>query len=262
MKACKNKILIPGILFGILCLTSCEDFWDHCVDGNGEYASQTRQLESFDQIQVSGDFNVQIDTGRASSAVVEVDENLLDMVETHVSENKLIIKTRNNHCLRPSHPITITVNTPSVSEIHLEGSGYIHCYGLRTDELNILLEGSGQIECYDIEASVVTADLEGSGLISSSLSAENLTALLEGSGEIRMNGASANSDLKITGSGHIKADQVISDVCTAYISGSGQIETRVNNVLDVTIIGSGIVYYTGDPTVESYISGSGKIVHQ
>jgi hypothetical protein len=47
-----------------------------------------------------------------------------------------------------------------------------------------------------------------------------------------------------------------------YISGSGLADTRVQDTLDVTIIGSGIVYYTGNPNIESYISGSGKIVER
>jgi hypothetical protein len=223
---------------------------------------ETRQLETFDQIQVSGDFDVQIDTGRESSVVVETDENLLDLVVTHVSGNKLIIETRDNHCLNPSRPIEITINTPAVKEIILEGSGYINCYGLRTEELTIELDGSGQIECYEVEASSVTLDLQGSGLIAGSLLTGNVEAQLEGSGEIRMNGESVSSDLRITGSGHVRADQLESDVCVAYISGSGQINTLVNNVLDVTIIGSGLVYYKGNPTVDSYVSGSGKVIHQ
>jgi hypothetical protein len=258
----QRLLLLPGIFFSLIFFISCEDLWNHCVDGNGTRMFETRQLESFDQIQISGDFDVQIDTGRESSVVVETDENLLDLVVTHVSGNKLIIETRDDHCLNPSRPIEITINTPTASEIILEGSGYINCYGLRTEELTIELDGSGQIECYEVEATSVTIDLQGSGMISSSLTTGNLEAQLEGSGEIRLNGASVSSDLKITGSGHIRADQVDTDVCVAYISGSGQINTLVNNALDVTIIGSGLVYYKGNPTVDSYVSGSGKVIHQ
>jgi len=262
MKTQRKYFLLPGIFFSLILFISCEDIWNYCVDGNGTRMYETRQLESFSRIQVSGDFDVQIDTSRESSVVVEADENLLDLVVTHVSGDKLIIESRDDHCLRPSRPIEIKIKTSSVSEIILEGSGYINCYGLRTEDLTIELDGSGQIECYEVEATSVTLDLQGSGMISTSLLTENLEARLEGSGEIRMNGESVNSDYKITGSGHISADQLESDVCVAYISGSGQINTLVNNVLDVTIIGSGMVYYKGNPTVESYVSGSGKVIHQ
>jgi hypothetical protein len=55
---------------------------------------------------------------------------------------------------------------------------------------------------------------------------------------------------------------MITDTCSCYISGSGRIDTRVNNLLNVTITGSGMVYYFGNPVVASYISGSGKVIHQ
>ena len=262
MKTLKNKYLIPVFVLTGLLLTSCEDLWNRCVDGNGNRAADNRALQSFSRVQVNGDFEVQIDTGRISSAIVEADENLVDLIVTHVSGNKLIIETRNGACLRPSHPIEITINTQALDEITLNGSGFVYCYGLETEELSINLSGSGQIECYEAEASVVNVDLEGSGLINSSLVSENLTTQLEGSGEIRLSGESVNADHKIIGSGQINAGQVITDVSIVYISGSGIVETRVNSALDVTIIGSGIVYYTGNPVLESYISGSGKVVER
>lgn len=262
MTTFRNILLLCGILLTCLFISSCEDIWNRCIDGNGTLAYATRELQPFEKIQVNGDFEVQIDTGSESSVVIKADENLLDLVVTHVSGDQLIIEPRNNDCLRPSHRILITVTTPVLSDIHLDGSGYIHCQGLETDELAINLQGSGEIMFYSAKATSAVVYLQGSGLISCGAFTENLTAQLEGSGEITMNGASVNADLKIIGSGRINADQMTTDVCYAYISGSGRIDTQVNNALDITIIGSGMVVYRGNPTVESYISGSGKVIHQ
>jgi len=60
----------------------------------------------------------------------------------------------------------------------------------------------------------------------------------------------------------MRASQLNTDVCVAYFSGSVIIDTDVNNTLDVTIIGSGVVNYFGNPVITSDISGSGKIVRQ
>jgi hypothetical protein len=75
-------------------------------------------------------------------------------------------------------------------------------------------------------------------------------------------GESISGDHKIIGSGSINAAQLNSDVAIVYISGSGVVDVDVNNALDVTIIGSGKVYYTGNPTVEDYISGSGEVIER
>jgi hypothetical protein len=257
-----NKTNLPIVLLFLACLASCEDMWNHCVDGNGQRTSQTRDLPAFERIQVNGDFDVQVDTGHASSALLQADENLLSYIVTHVSGDKLIIEAKNGICLRPSHPIEIIVTAPVIRNLEMNGSGSMYCYGLHSDELLIRLIGSGQVECYQLQVTSVNYELEGSGTINSTVTTENLAARLEGSGEIKLNGTAVSSDLRLIGSGRIKAGQLNTDTCLAYISGSGTTDTDVNLALDVTIIGSGIVYYSGNPVVESSISGSGKIIKQ
>jgi hypothetical protein len=223
MKSRIGTTLFSGLLFAALGLTSCEDMWNHCVDGNGYRSNVTRTMGSFNEVIVNGEFEVQIDTGRASSVFIDGDENLLDLVVTHVSGNQLIIETEDHTCLQPTHPIVVTVTTPDLSGIHLNGSGKVNCDGLHTDELSLYLDGSG---------------------------------------EMGLNGVAGNAEYNILGSGHIQGGEMITDTCSCYISGSGRIDTRVNNLLNVTITGSGMVYYFGNPVVESYISGSGKVIHQ
>jgi hypothetical protein len=260
MKTLNYKRYIPVLFMTGLLFTSCEDLSNHTVDGNGNRTTDTRSLQAFRLVQLNGDFEVQIDTGSVFSALVEADENLIDLIVTYVSGNKLIIESANGTSLKPTHPIQITITTTALDEITLNGSGYVYCYGLETGELTMNLAGSGQIECYDVKSSTVNAQLEGSGLINCRLVSENLTASIEGSGEIKLSGESLNTDYKIIGSGQIKANYLNTGVSVVYISGSGVADTRVSNALDVTIMGSGIVYYTGNPSVESSISGSGKVI--
>jgi hypothetical protein len=262
MKNIKNKTILAMFGISLLSLTACEDLWDDSVEGNGNRGIEHRTLQTFNSIEVNGDFEVQIDIGSIPEAVVEADENLLDLIVTHVSGGKLIIEERDGVNLKPSHTIEITVTTPSINEISLNGSGLIYNYGLEAEELYINLAGSGRIECDNLVATSAEFELEGSGSINCGVSSENLKSKLEGSGEIKLSGDCINADHKIIGSGKIKASQVVSDVCVVYISGSGIADTHVNEALDVTIIGSGIVYYTGDPTIDSYISGSGKIIER
>ena len=243
-------------------MSSCDNLWDSCIEGNGYRITETRDLNGFEQIQINGEFDVDIDTGSTYSVKIQSDENLMDVIVTHVSGNRLIIESRNGTCLRPSSPIEMVVTVPFLTSVTLNGSGSIYCFGMDVEELNVTLTGSGQISMLQVTSTGMDLELEGSGIINASGVAENVTADLEGSGEIRITGNAVNTDLKIIGSGRIKAGSLVTEVCYAYISGSGIINTHVVNALDVTIIGSGIVYYAGDPVVESYISGSGKVVQQ
>jgi hypothetical protein len=262
MKTFKHKLLLPVLMMTGFLYTSCEEMWDRCVDGNGDRRIENRTLQSFSRVEVNGDFEVQIDTGYGPSASIEADENLMDLIVTHVSGNKLIIETRNGACIKPSNPIEITIGTETLEEISLNGSGFVYCYGLNTEDLSLNLAGSGQIDCNNAVALSADIQLEGSGSIKCDVVSENLTTKLEGSGEIRLSGDCLSADHTIIGSGKIKAGQVTSNVCVVYISGSGITETHVNTSLDVTIIGSGIVYYTGNPTLSTFISGSGKVIER
>lgn len=248
------------LLLTCMLFTACDDIWDRNIDGNGNRDVETRSLESFSSVEINGDFDVQVDIGASSKAVIETDENLMQYVITHVSGNKLIIETRDDVNLRPSRPIEVTITTPAIEQLELNGSGYVYCYGLETEELSVHLAGSGQIEFYNTVASSAEIELDGSGYISGELFVENLTTKIEGSGEIRAEGTSISTNHKIIGSGRINADEVIAGVSTVYISGSGIIDTYASEALDVTIIGSGIVYYEGNADLDSYISGSGKVI--
>jgi len=121
--------------------------WNHCTEGNGHQSVETRTLPEFTRIEINGDFKVQVDTGSPSFVLVEADENLQDLIVTHVSGDKLVIESRNGDCLNPSHPIEISITTPSVNSIELNGSGYVYFYGLNAEDLVLRLSGSGQIEC-------------------------------------------------------------------------------------------------------------------
>lgn len=258
----KKHISAVILITALLSFTSCDELWEECIHGNGNLITETRTLPPFSQIQVNGDFDVQVDTGLESNVLINADENLTDLIVTHVSGDRLVIETRDDYRLRPTRTIRLQVSTPSVTGLVIKGSGQIYCNGVRSDQLDLGVEGSGNLECFNVEASLAECHVEGSGNITGSLVTENLTGQLEGSGEIRLTGSSATAELRILGSGHIRASQFTTDVCVAYISGSGNIDTHVLNSLDATIIGSGMVYYSGNPAVESYISGSGRIVHQ
>jgi hypothetical protein len=258
----KNRIIPAICLIALFSLSSCEELWEECIRGNGSITSETRTLTNFDRIQVNGDFDVEVDTGADPQVWINTDENLMDFVVTHVSGNRLVIEDRDDYRLKPSRTIRVKVTAPALSALELHGSGHLYCNGVAADELDLSVEGSGNLECFNAGISMLTSSVEGSGSITGSMTAENLTSRIEGSGEIRLTGESASAELRVIGSGHIRASQLYTNACVAYISGSGNIDTHVSGSLDVTIIGSGMVYYSGDPAVETYISGSGRVIHQ
>jgi len=92
----------------------------------------------------------------------------------------------------------------------------------------------------------------------------NLTASINGSGYIFIGNSQYNTaSYSINGSGDIDAGSTKVEEANAHISGSGNIELKANIKLKATIVGSGSIFYLGNPTtVETQVSGSGKIIRR
>jgi hypothetical protein len=259
----KNLIYITGIVVIATLLVSCEGIWPNCVDGNGVITTQQRIVGSFERVQSDGDFEVFIYPGDESSLEIEADENLMGFIVTRVYHDELIVETRHGDCLRSSGPVRITVTTPNLTGLELNGSGRIWCDSLATSTFRADLDGSGTIQCEYLEASAVDLEISGSGTMRMDGIFEQTQATIEGSGEIIISGESVDTDLDIIGSGKITGNNMLTSSCHVNISGSGTISTWVTDLLDVEISGSGTVYYYGEPpVVNTHISGSGQVINK
>lgn len=235
----KTRIIITLTFLALLGLNSCNEFFG-CIRGNGRIAFEERIVGNFDEIESNGNFYVRVIRSSRTTLSVETDENLLPYIRTFINGNTLVIETRNDRCIRSAEPIYITVETPSIEELHLNGSGTIECNNVTTERMDLFMAGSGRIECR--------------GLL-----LEYARARISGSGDIILGGETEVADYTITGSGQIRGLDLYAETVFADITGSGNIYTTANTVLDVTISGSGNVYYQGNPEISSDISGSGSI---
>jgi hypothetical protein len=67
-------------------------------------------------------------------------------------------------------------------------------------------------------------------------------------------------ELSLLGSCSFKGFSLSADYCQVDISGSGNCEISAAKGLDVSIDGSGSVYYKGTPSIKDHISGSGLVI--
>ena len=259
----KNLLYITGIVFIASFMSSCEGIWPNCVDGNGVIITQQRTVGSFYRMESNGDFQVYVYPGDENTVEVEADENLMGFIVTRVYKDELIIETRHRDCLRSSGPVRITVTTPDLNSIELNGSGRIWCDSLAPGNFNVDLDGSGDIQCVNVQASSLNVELSGSGTIRMDGIFDQTDAEVDGSGDIILSGESITAELDVAGSGNITGNNMLANSCYADISGSGSISIWVTDLLDVEISGSGSVYYYGEPSaVNTHISGSGQVIRK
>lgn len=237
MKTIKQFIYLSSLVL-LSGASSCID--DIMIKGNGIQASEARIVSVFEKVKSSGSFEVHVTQGDETNAIISADENLLQYIETSVSDNTLNIDIRGTHSVQNRLPMEIFITTPVLEGVKLSGSGIITTDYFKSNEMDVILSGSG--------------------IIKTAFDANKADVLISGSGKVELSGNVNKADLKISGSGNIDALDLLTKDCDTATSGSGDMWISVDRLLDAKISGSGNVFFSGESAVESHISGSGKII--
>ena len=212
------------------------------VDGNGVMKKETRDVSDFKKVEVAGPFDVVLVQGNSFKIEIEADENLMQYIRVKKNEGRLEISEKEGYELRSKSGIKIRLQMPVVDEVTLEGSGSVRG--------ETKLENSDNIEI----------KIAGSGDISLEIKSPAVDVEIGGSGRATLSGSTRKLDISIGGSGDCLADDLLSEDCEVSIGGSGTARVFASVSLNVSVGGSGDVYYRGEPkNVKKSIGGSGSV---
>lgn len=212
------------------------------IKGNGKVITETRKISSFDKVNVGGSFDVYLIDGTEGKLTLEGEENILKYIETEVKNGKLNVHFKQNTNIKATKKLTVTIPFEKIEAVALGGSGNV-------------------IAKKHIKADVVSFGLGGSGNIIASVDANTVKTSIGGSGNIMLKGKSDNLKCSIGGSGNVKAYDLKTSSLKASIAGSGDVLASVKNKIKATIVGSGSVYYKGNPSdIDKTSLGSGSVI--
>ncbi len=230
----KKQISFLAFLFNIWFLAACNPR----LEGSGNSVTEDRNIPGFENVAVSGDFNVYISYNATQQAVrLSGEDNVLPHIELEVKNKKLTIKYDRNYRHSNHKTVAVYLNLPAVYSLDLSGSGEV------VSTLNTVSE----------------TNISGSGNLETVSNAAELKATISGSGNTVLRGEIQKVSCKISGSGEIHAFELATKEADATISGSGSCDVNVSESLKATISGSGNVTYKGSPQVTVSVSGSGKV---
>ncbi|MGB3588466.1 MAG: head GIN domain-containing protein [Tunicatimonas sp.] len=230
----KASYYLVFIITMVLVISSCvEDIKDV-----SPIITQSFELDAFNGIALSIPGNVRIIEGQNQEVEITGRKETINEIKKTVNDGVWDIVLPNNYH-KSYDELDIIITSNNIEKLILSGSGKItgeHILPLS----NVIISGSGKIEA-ETESSILTSTISGSGRIDVSGKADELKHNILGSGNLN-------------GFGLETTDAEIST------SGSGKSKILVTSNLDVTIIGSGSVYYKGTPTITTNISGVGQII--
>lgn len=228
---------IKRIFLGIvvaLTLNSCMN----TIDGNGNVVNEKRALSSFNKIDISGGFEVLLNQGNKEKLELEIDENLVELIETKVKGNTLYISSKEP--IGDAESLKIYITVVDVEDINASGA--------------IELKNKGTYQSENLEI-----DVSGAADIDLDLEVENLTMDMSGASETTLSGSANNFDIEISGAGELDAKKMKTRNTSIDISGAGSAIVFAKKTLKVEVSGAGSVQYKGNPKIEKSISGAGSV---
>ena len=242
----KKKAFLTSLILTITVAVNAQNWFGGStkIKGNGTVITETRTTADYDGVSVGGSFDVILVKGKEGEIRIEGEENIIPYMETEISGDVLKIQYKKNTNISTTQKLTITVPYDDIESVALGGSGTISSTSL-------------------IEADNFKVSLGGSGNITLKVAADNVKASIGGSGNVNLEGDSNELTCSIAGSGNISAYGLEVNEVYANVAGSGNIKTTVKSKIKAKLVGSGNIYYKGNPKkVDAKTVGSGDIINK
>ena len=211
-------------LSSLLVLAACnwsDSYGGPAIKGSGNLKTETRPVERFTAISVSGVASLEIEQTGQESLALTADDNLLPLFTTEMRDGTLFLGVAEGK--------------------RLSWSGKGPRFKVTVSELR-KLQVSGA-------ASVKATNLDS----------ESLSISISGAGSGRIAGRSNNLSISVSGAGSLNAANLQTKRATVIVSGAGDVTVNANDELDARVSGAGTVRYIGSPKLQSRVSGAGSI---
>jgi hypothetical protein len=187
------------------------------IRGNGHIKTEDRPTSAFTEINASGAFEIEWESG-SPALHITTDENLLSYVESDVSGDTLHLGTHDQ--IWPTHGIKVVISSPTRTAARIRGAVKLTANQLTGPKF--ALEASG--------ASRVSLD----GNI------DELLADMTGASELEASGLQTKTaEISTTGAGD--AEVAVAETLKVAITGAGKVTYSGNPTIEKHITGAGSV---------------------
>lgn len=211
--------------------------------GNGAIDLRSFSVSDFDQVDVSGAFEIRLRQVPDYAVLVEGDNNLLEYVVARMEGRTLDISLQSGVRIAPTKRMVIYISAPDIKKVETSGACEVNipAPGFETDYFDIDMSGASKAKIDQIKARKI--DVEVSGATS-----------------VTIKGKADVLDIDASGASKVNCYNLEARDVSVDISGAGIAKVNVSGTLDVDISGSGEVHYKGNPeNIRKEVSGSATI---
>lgn len=209
--------------------------------GNGDVTKQTRRVDHFDQISVSGGLNLYIRMGSKHEVVVEADENLQELIKTEVKGSQLKLYVEKS--VWRSKAMDVYVTVMDLKELYASGGSDVYSKGIITAN-DFELRASG--------GSDVHLDLD----------VDRFTAKASGGSDTKLRGTINRANLQCSGGSDFDGRDATISYAKINTSGGSDSHIKVTKEVEINASGASDVYLYGNPKILSKNVSGGADFHQ
>ncbi len=240
---------------------------------------QKRKVAAFTRIYSSSSIDVVVEQTGKYAIEVQAPLRYQNRIITVVNQGELHVYVKGSYSY--SGNIVVKVQVKDLEKVTLTGSGDFETIGrIKSPQFSFRVSGSGDMEA-DLNAKKVKGSLSGSGDVqisgitesfevtqsgSGDLMAEHLDLLyaklrMNSSGDTKFSGNADTFELYQGGSGDFSGRDFSVDDAKIRKTSSGDTRVTVEKSMEISISGSGDLYYSGRPEFKDLsVTGSGDIV--
>ncbi len=198
-------------------------------------------LPSFERIYLHGSAQVHLQQRREGDAPVLVKgvQTLLDKLSMESVDGVLYIDTGDFNDANAAD-LVIQLPVAELKEVVSQGGSVVIAEGLSLAELTLEGHGLGRFELHHLRL-------------------DDLTVIGRGATQFNLSGETENQVVELAGVGRYQAAHLLSRNSQVLVSGAGDVDVWVEDILDVSILGSARLRYAGTPWVMQKILGAGDI---
>ncbi|HSU28454.1 MAG TPA: head GIN domain-containing protein [Chitinophagaceae bacterium] len=177
------------------------------IEGSGNMITKEYPVQSFEELEASGVFSIQLIQGGKEQVKIEADDNLMDLFEVKNDGSKLVIKMKkdSNFSSKKMMKVYVTFKSLKAMDLNMVGS-------LKSDDKlsfgNLKIK-NGSVGSLDLHMTAQNIDLNNSSV-----------------GSVKLEGKAENAVIKNKGVGSIQAGDFI--VQTMDIDNTGVGSATVN----------------------------------
>ncbi len=231
--------LIFAFLLAVCFFSSCRR--NDCREASGERWSFERKVGTFSSIQLNTAARLDIlqDTSIDQPLVkVYVQGNIEDLISTKVLNDILVLDLHD--CIDENAGIKFEITVPELRYLISNSSGDIYSKtGFVQDSISLWLQDNGDLNL--------------------TLNTSYLYTKSAGTGTINLSGYAMHHEAYIEQSGDLEALNLGTRTTEIQSNGSGISRIWVTDLLDASVTSRGSIYYIGNPSVTTTISGSGSV---